>query len=49
MWITLTACFACFVIGGYAGHYLGYRDGREEIQDELRDLLNRSTAGQLRQ
>lgn len=39
MWITLTACFACFAIGGYAGHYLGYRDGREEIQDELRDLL----------
>jgi hypothetical protein len=41
MWITLTACFACFLIGGYAGLYLGYCAGREEIQDEVRELLKR--------
>ena len=41
MWITLAACFACSLIGGYAGLYLGYCAGREEIRDEVRELLNR--------
>jgi hypothetical protein len=42
MWITLTACFACFLIGGDAGLCFGYCVGREEIRDEVRRALGRS-------
>lgn len=41
MWITLTACFACFLIGGYAGLCLGYFAGTEVVREEVREFLNR--------
>jgi hypothetical protein len=41
MWITLMACFACFLIGGYAGLCLGYYSGTEVVRQEVRELLDR--------
>lgn len=35
MWVTLTACFACFLVGGYVGLCLGYSAGREEVREVL--------------
>lgn len=47
MWITLTACFACFVIGGYAGLCLGDCAGREVVREEVRQMLNGSGRSQM--
>jgi hypothetical protein len=35
------ACFACFLIGGYAGLCLGYYSGTEVVREEVRELLDR--------
>ncbi len=40
MRITLMACFACFLIGGYAGFCLGYCSGTEVVREEVQGLLD---------
>jgi hypothetical protein len=42
MWVTLTAYFACILIGGYAGLCLGYFSCKEEFRNEILKLSSRS-------